>query len=115
LHALFGASTTGGGTFAAMLHPHLCMFLTFFRAFIADISAEPAKFFRPAASQAHQLSRRITNRSTFHIQLYTTGHHLYVLLLQTGGSTIITGSRTIQAGVNAFTVFMKIHNIYFKE
>jgi|SRR3954471_17182715 len=84
LKTLIGTSATGSRTFAAMLDTHVPMFLAFFRTFITDISAEPAKFFGPAASQTHQLSRRITNRSTFHIQLYTTGHHLYILFLKAG-------------------------------
>lgn len=57
------------------------VFTTLLTAGLANVSTNPAQIFGLAAAKAHQLGGCVANRGTFHAQLYTSRHHLYVLLM----------------------------------
>lgn len=106
----FRTGAAGTGTFLAMF---VIVLSAFFCALLADIGTHPAEFFRPIASQAHQLGSCIANGGTLHIQLDTACHHLYIFFLQAGRSTVITQSGATQAGIDTLLIIVVIHKYVF--
>jgi hypothetical protein len=76
----------------------MVMFTAFFSAGFAGGCTDQAKFFCFCTIEAHQLSGSIAECGTFHIQLYTFRHHLYIFFLCAGRSAMITGGRTLETG-----------------
>jgi len=90
----------------ALLAMFVFMLTTFIGAGITHISAYAAYIFSLIAAETHKLSGSITYGSTFHIELNTFCHHFYVFFLCTGGGAMVTGSSTLQAGVNTTFILM---------
>ena len=97
-----GTYFTNSCTFLAMIG---LMFTAFFIALPANICTDLANSFCHFTSQTHKLCRSITDRGTFHIQLNTSCHHLYIFLLRAGTCTMVTGIGTTKTGFNAGFVF----------
>jgi len=67
-------------------------------------------------AQAHQLGGCVTDRGAFHVQLYTTRHHVCVLFLQAGRGTVITSSCTTKASLNAGLILVITrHKLWFLD
>lgn len=102
------AVAAGFCTFPAVFR---CMFATLLRTGKTGIRTDLADLFRIFSADTHDLGGRITNCGTFHVQLDTAGHHLYIFFLETGRSAVITERGTPEAGLYAcFKTVITGHN-----
>jgi hypothetical protein len=81
-----------------MLH---IMSTAFFRTVMTDIGAHLTKRSRMVAIQRHQLRCHPANRCTLRIERNTSRHFIYILLLQTSHSTMVTSDGAFQACIDA--------------
>lgn len=88
----------------------LAMFIFMLAAFVsttfANVGANTAQVPGGIASQAHQLSGRVTNGGALHVELNTLCHHLYIIFLRAGRCAMIANCRALQTGVNALSEFV---------
>jgi hypothetical protein len=90
------------------------MLTAFFRTGITDICANTADVFCLVAAKAHQLRSSIANGRTFHVKLNAFFHHINILLLKAGGSTVIANSGAFEARINALLKFVVTHGNNFR-
>jgi hypothetical protein len=101
--AFLGTLAAHAGTLAAVF---VFVLIALGPTLFAGLRAEAAEFFGAATAQAHQLRRCITDSGTLHVELHAAGHHVYVLFLQAGGSTVVANGCTAQAGFYTALVFV---------
>jgi hypothetical protein len=91
----------------------MLVFATFFTTGSANLCAYAANVHGPVTAHAHKLCRCVTDGSTFHVQLDTACHHLYMLFLQAGGSTMVTNGRTSKTCINTALILVITCHIKF--
>lgn len=103
--ALFSATVASFRTLFTMLHVVPC---TFIATGLAKVCTEAADLLGCLSTHAHYLSGCITDSRTFHVQLNTPCHHLHVILMQAGRSTMVANSGTTQTSFNITLILMII-------
>jgi hypothetical protein len=84
----------------------IVVFGTFITAGFANFGADAADRCCPATTQAHEFGCSFANSRTFHIELNTCRHHLNILFLCAGRSTVVTNGCAPQAGF--YTILVSV-------
>lgn len=111
--ALFCAASACLGTFSAMFHSMLCVFLTFFSASVTNLSASMTEQRSMFATNPHQTRTCIASFRTFAIQFNASGEHAYVFFIQTFRGAVVAFCCTRDARVYAALISFVTHTFDF--
>jgi len=92
--ARFFAAAAGVGAFLAVLHVGMLGALV--AAGFANLGTLAQQVLGVFGATSHEAGGQVTNVGAVTVELNAAGHHLYVVFLQAGRSTVFTG---INAGI----------------
>ena len=110
--ALLGTTSASFRALLAMVCLVACAFLA---AFLAYIGAHLADCTGELATSRHISGSEATNLGAVHIERDAAGHHLDILLLQTGCGTVVAGYGAVVTGIDAGLELIVRHSLLRKS